>query len=181
MARIRLTARDAGSDSFELPDGTKLTAKAPRLFARLRVGPSPEPGVPDIRPIRRAIVDTGMPVTVFPPNQWEDLSFAPVLMRAEQAGGFPETRRPILGCLYRFRLARITVAPLDSDGDDLHLPARDILARLLIEPTTRLPGSTPLQHVVLGMAEGVLEGRTLTFRHARAEADREAWLDDPAG
>ncbi|MBX9581448.1 MAG: hypothetical protein K2X87_14195 [Gemmataceae bacterium] len=180
MARIRLYPADAGADTFRLADGSALAARVPRLFARVRVGPSPGAGEPEYRRDQRAIVGTGMPVTVVPMDLWEKVPFTAIPTAPGPDGGLPVTERRILGCMYRYQLARITLALFDHTTDD-RLPDRGVLARLLVAPADQPAGTALLQQIVLGMADGVLEGRTLTFRHDRAEANREAWLDDPAG
>jgi hypothetical protein len=178
MPRARLLALNAGSDTFQLPNQQLFTVTAPRLFAQVRVGAKPT-GQLDTRPKRRAILDTGMPVSVFPRAEWDGLEsviqFIPTRSEADNAQ-LPVSNR-ILGCTYTFRLGRIPLAVVDS-ADDTSLPEREVLARFLVAVVDQPQGASALKHVVLGMSEGVLEGRALTFRHDRDETRRAAWLEE---
>lgn len=178
MPRVRLLAPNVGSDTFALPNQQVLTVRAPRLFALVRVGERPT-GQPDQRAQRRAIIDTRMPLTVFPFDQWDKLEsaiqFIPTRTEAE-TGAYPVSNR-ILGCTYTYRLGRIPLAVLDYE-DESQLPERAVLARFLVAVVDQPAGASVLKHVVLGMSEGVLEGRALTFRHDTDETQRAAWLEE---
>lgn len=178
MPRVRLLALNAGSDTFALPNQQTLTARAPRLFARVCVGEKPI-GHPAPLLERRAILDTGMSVTVFPQKQWQDveslIQFVPTRSEVE-SGQLPVTPH-ILGCTYTFRLGRIPISVLDQK-DDTSLAERAVLARFLVAVVDQPAGANVLKHVVLGMSEGVLEGRALTFRHDADETQRAAWIEE---
>jgi hypothetical protein len=178
MPRVRLIAPNVGADTFALPNQQALTVRAPRLFALVRVGERPT-GQSDQRAKRRAILDTGMPLTVFPFEQWDklesEIDFITTRFEAE-TGAFPLSNR-ILGCTYTYRLGRIPLAVLDYE-DESQLPERAVLARFLVAVVDQPQGASALKHVVLGMSEGALEGRALTFRHDRDETRRAAWLEE---
>jgi|GEM_PF-4650188 hypothetical protein len=178
MPRVRLFAYDVGSDTFQLPNHQLLTVRAPRLFARVRIGAQ----LPDksAAPLGQpAIIDTGMPISVFPRATWQDheteIEFLQTRSEAEN-GTFPVTPR-ILGCTYTFRLGRIALSVVDSI-DDTSLAERAVLARFLVAVVDQPVGANVLKHVVLGMSEGVLEGRALTFRHDADETQRAAWIEE---
>jgi hypothetical protein len=178
MPRVRLFAFDAGSDTFPLPNQQVLTVRAPRLFARVRLG-APSGAQPDPNSHQIAILDTGMPLSVFPVTKWEKLEstieFIPTRSEVEN-NTLPVTNR-LLGCTYTYRLGRIPLAVLDRE-DDTSLAERAVLARFLVAVVDQPQGASALKHVVLGMSEGVLEGRALTFRHDRDETRRAAWLEE---
>jgi hypothetical protein len=178
MPRVRLFAFNAGSDTFALPNQQSLAVHAARLFARVRVG-APSTGRSGAPPFQSAILDTGMPISVFPVGTWEDfkseISF--IQTRSEvESGTFPVTNR-LLGCTYTFRLGRIALSVLDRE-DETQLAERAVLARFLVAVVDQPAGANVLKHVVLGMSEGVLEGRALTFRHHQDETQRAAWIEE---
>jgi hypothetical protein len=177
MPRVRLFAFNAGSDTFQLPNQQVLTVRAPRLFARVRVARAPDRS--DAARTQFAILDTGMPISVFPFEVWDkfqsEIHFTPTRSEVE-SGTFLVTPR-VLGCTYTFRLGRIALSVLDRENET-QLTERPVLARFLVAVVDQPAGANVLKHVVLGMSEGVLEGRALTFRHDADETQRAAWIEE---
>lgn len=115
--------------------------------------------VPPIPGAKRAIIDTGAPLSLFPHHTWanefrwregRDFDVLPV------AGDPPLTGR-VLSHRYAFRLARLRV-PITLAGRDLAGPRLqvDSLVTQLAEP-----GGPAF--ILLGLWGGVLDGRRLLF------------------
>lgn len=121
-----------------------------------------------------------MPITVFPSGTWEEVtSSIRFIMTSDEV---EESRLPIskriLGCTYTFRLGWVPLTVIDHTDGTRSLSEREVLAKLLMDVQDRPAGASLLSHIVLGMAEGAFEGRTLSVRHDRNENAREAWLEE---
>ena len=128
--------------------------------------------VPPIPGAKRAIIDTGAPLTYFPHQVWanefnwregRDFDILPVV-------GNPPLVGQTLSSLYAFRLARLRV-PIFLAGRDLTGPRLQIdsLVTQLCEP-----GGPPV--ILLGLWGGVLDGRRLAFGSAH-DGDPSAALE----
>lgn len=128
--------------------------------------------VPPIPGAKRAILDTGAPLSHFPHQVWanefnwregRDFHVLPV-------AGNPPLVGQTLGFRYSFRLVRLRV-PVVLAGRDLTAPRLqvDSLVTQLAEP-----GGPPF--ILLGLWGGVLDGRRLSFGTA-TDADMTAALE----
>jgi hypothetical protein len=125
-----------------------------RLRADILIGTDPARPSDDRRPQFPAIVDTGAPVTVFPKRVWE--RFQPAITRFRGAD-----ERPFSGSAggrhFTYFVGRVSVAVADLFGRRLR--AVPVLAQFREDD---IPEGQPRAAVLLGLAGGILEGRTLT-------------------
>lgn len=172
MPRIELISEAAPASGTTADGDWPLAAPPPglrriplrRLTCYLRVPPIPG--------ARKAISDTGAPLSLFPHHVWSahynwregrDFDILPV-------AGDPPLTGQLLSHRYSFRLARLRI-PIFLAGKDLTGPRLQIdsLVTQLAEP-----GGPPF--ILLGLWGGVLDDRKLAFGTA-PDGDPSAALD----
>jgi hypothetical protein len=125
-----------------------------RLRADILIGADPARSAEDRRPQFPAILDTGAPVTVIPKRVWQ--RFEPSITRLRVAD-----ERPLTGSAggrrFTYFLGRVSMGVADLFGRRLR--AVPVLAQFREDD---IPEGEPRAAVLLGVAGGILEGRTLT-------------------
>lgn len=166
MARIRVyvqeSLRTAPATVVEA-SGTSIVLPFLRLFVLLRIGRRK-------RRIADGIIDTGAPLSVFPRLTWkhfaaeiEWLTIPPERLLRSWAANL----RGWTGGKSQCRIGRVFLEAFDGEKGHHVLPGTRILAQFEEEETLE-------DRVILGLHEGILEGRRLIL-----EPDsRQAWIEE---
>lgn len=165
MPRVRLRVRHV-----EMADGLKTLYTRPerpgesfevpvlRLTTTAVFGPDPGESRNDRRMEALAVIDTGAWVSVITHALWQRLDRLGLIEFLPPPPNVTQPRAVIGGGRSGYRLGRVPVGLVDRDGP--HPPRRlaavPVIAQLLLDPDVRLP-----YPVVLGLNEGVLDGRRL--------------------
>jgi len=139
---------------YQDEQGRERTVPLLRLQVNVLIGRDPTRGSPDERKPRRAILDTGAPLTVFPKHRWQ--SFADEIVRLPLVGDQNPIGRAG-GRQFSYFLGRVWVGAVDPF--ERRLPAVPVLAQFREDD---IPAGEPLPPILLGLWGGILEGRTLT-------------------
>ncbi len=159
MAFIRIrtenVAREHRLVQFRDEQGRERTLPLLRLRLAVHIGKdSPSPRTR--RQARKAILDTGAPLSVFPKHQWQ--RFASEIVRLPFVGERTPVGR-VGGREFSYFLGRVWVSC--TDPFERHLPAVPVLAQFREDD---IPAGEPLPPILLGLYGGILEGRTLPRR-----------------
>jgi hypothetical protein len=166
MTRIRLQLVAKDELRCVDPQGTSVVVPRMRLLTLLDFGPLDGAAVRTASSIRRALIDTGAALSVFPERVWRSFQHRiEWLTFAGHSASHQLPRVRVLGGEYPYRMGRVRVAAIDREGH--RLPALPVIAQFT-EDAGRLP------RILMGMRGGILEGRRLLLDVARGQA----WLGE---
>lgn len=155
-----------------LSDGvhSPLEVTTTRLGAWVRVGKD--------HVLRRAIIDTGAPLTIVSKSLWalpdiheqvEWLLFRP---------GATSLALPTLtlsGQMYPYRVGRLPLQPYDANGASL--PPVTMTAQFLEDSPLSNRSSSSVE-IILGLIHSILDNHYLVVKSSSGDGKHEAWLTD---
>jgi hypothetical protein len=151
--RTENVAREHQLISYRDERGRERTVPLLRLRLAIHIGKDSD-GPPVGRRARKAILDTGAPLSIFPKQRWQ--SFASEIVRLPFVGERAPVGR-VGGRQFSYFLGRVWINC--TDPFERHLPAVPVLAQFREDD---IPAGERLPPILLGLSGGILEGRTLT-------------------